>query len=292
MADQLSAIVQKMVDAGESDADIGAYIQHFQGNTKQYTPDSPLAHGLNKQEGSIDAEPSGLAVALNSAAHPQTLGDFAGLLAAPVDATRGVAGMLFSGAKRAISAGGRAAVNAGGAIADTLSPDAVGLVSPRAGNALRIAGKMRDALSEAPIEAPKSPILPQAAQAPVQAPASVASQLTPQELATMKRMGIDPSSLPAGTTVHSPSGLPPLETGTTPFNPAAQQVSKSPQQLLNEQAIAARRAKNAPANLASMLGTPSDADIAGASAVRNATGQWKPTEEQLRAAIQAQLAKQ
>jgi hypothetical protein len=84
--DQLTPIVQKMIDAGESEENIATVIQHFKTQTPQLSAVSNEEPGtftggfvksLKDQVGEAFA---GAKPMLESAAHPQTAGDFAQLL--------------------------------------------------------------------------------------------------------------------------------------------------------------------------------------------------------------------
>ena len=84
MADELKTIVQRMVDAGESEANIGTVIQHF---NRTHAAQPSLGQMLENRpidEAGNPIEPTGhmadLIGALKPVAHPQSAGDFLQLL--------------------------------------------------------------------------------------------------------------------------------------------------------------------------------------------------------------------
>lgn len=112
MADQLEAIVQRMIDAGESEDNIASVIKQIRppyqappghGSAAMLGgPGVPYAEGVNPAESWQNKAAAGL----EPLAHPQTAGDMAGLL---IPSGIGEAyGALKSGIKGYISAGSRA----------------------------------------------------------------------------------------------------------------------------------------------------------------------------------------
>lgn len=127
MPDELNAIVQRMIDAGESEENIGTVIQHFK---PKYQPD-PTTQGATARAMARDAgmlgvnapteqhEPdtfwSGVGKSLKDqilgatvgnpqlqgAAHPSSAGDVASLVFAPTDATRSGTAQMLRGYLRA-----------------------------------------------------------------------------------------------------------------------------------------------------------------------------------------------
>jgi hypothetical protein len=110
MADQLESIVQRMIDAGESEANIASVIKEFRPSTPAGhgtaamlgTPSAPYAEGVNPAESWQNKAAAGL----EPLAHPQTASDVASLL---IPSGMGEAiGAIKSGVKGYISAGQRA----------------------------------------------------------------------------------------------------------------------------------------------------------------------------------------
>lgn len=110
MPDQLEGIVQRMIDANESEENIASVI-------KEYRPPQPAGHGTAAMLGAPsepyaeDVNPADrwqnkAAAGLESLAHPKTAGDFAGLL---IPSGMGEAiGAIKGAVKGYISAGSRA----------------------------------------------------------------------------------------------------------------------------------------------------------------------------------------
>ncbi len=127
MADDIKAIVQRMIDAGESEENIATVIQHF---TSTYQPDPTMqartAQAMSERAGALplghqmrsdapDASPSFLTrigQAMEPIAHPTTFSDIAPLL---IPGTAGAgeisAPSLIRGTLRAVKAGGQAAAD-------------------------------------------------------------------------------------------------------------------------------------------------------------------------------------
>lgn len=97
MADQLESIVQKMIDAGESEDNIASVIKEYRPPYNVPTghgtasmlgaPSEPYAEGVNP----ADRWQNKAAAGLDTLANPRTASDIGHLLMAPTDATRGVA---------------------------------------------------------------------------------------------------------------------------------------------------------------------------------------------------------
>jgi hypothetical protein len=118
-------------------------------------------------------------------------------------------------APKILSGGAKATVRGGGALADTVSPDLVGAVSPRLGNALRVLQKMRNATTTAtdtpvhtpPIAGPMTippedaaAAIPETVKAPavsIPAPESIAAPTPKTAPDPMSRIGTPAAPSPA-----------------------------------------------------------------------------------------------
>lgn len=121
---------------------------------------------------------------------------------------------------------GRGAMRSAAAVGDLVHPDVVGIVSPRAGQVVRVAQKLRNAAAEAPASAPAS--------APAASPAApVAAPAAP----------VAPS--PAAPPITAPAPPVVVRGGDTIALPAAQRTAgqMSEAALTNDVGIAARRLK-------------------------------------------------
>jgi len=163
-----------------------------------------------------------------------------GLLRAPIDLAGRVIGGDFSGAAGDLAGGYalgqvpglvRGGTQAGANVLTTVNPDLVGVVSPRAGNALRVLQNAREAMKAGksePVAAPPESATPQSFESPL--------ELT-------RRLKREHQAKYAATPAETVSGGSP-----PPANPPASPTpagspAKSPQQLLNEEALARRRAE-------------------------------------------------
>ena len=108
MADELQPIVQRMIDAGESEENIATVIQHFKAQEPHL---DSLAEHMQKRTGLLQApvaegaQPSSIMQGLSHLAHPQSLDDFVGLMIPSGVAEGASAAMrLFSRAGKYIAA--------------------------------------------------------------------------------------------------------------------------------------------------------------------------------------------
>lgn len=141
----LNPVVQRMIDAGESEENIATVIQHYTAQSTPYVPDSPLAHHLNEQEGGGDWGQR-LSDAGQSLAHPQTKGDIAGLLIPSGGAE--VIGNALRPIGQAISKYGGAATKLAGSAATALMPSS--MVAP-ARAALNVLGELKPSEWNSPL---------------------------------------------------------------------------------------------------------------------------------------------
>lgn len=143
MPDDQKAIVQRMIDAGESEDNIATVIQHFKngGTGRPYVPTPiPGRNGVPTEAPEPGSHPvmQGLTDMLTPLAHPQTAGDIAGLLI-PSGAGAAVADALKP-VGAAISKYGGAAAKVAGTAATSLMPSA--MVTPMRG-ALKVLGELK-----------------------------------------------------------------------------------------------------------------------------------------------------
>jgi hypothetical protein len=153
------------------------------------------------------------------------LGEATGLLAS-LQAPK-VVGTVAGAATRGVTTAAAQALDKAGVVG-AIAPDLVGLASPRAAHAMRIAQKVTQALSERDAAAPVAAV-PAEPVAPV-APVVPAAAAAPAEL-------VPPvASVPQLASPPAPAGLQP-----TPES-AAMAAALPDQRALNEAALAARRA--------------------------------------------------
>jgi hypothetical protein len=229
MADDMTAIVQRMIDAGESEENIGSVIQHYK---KAYTPDPTMqaetARAIGRSQGlgfgasrppvtdelgrpQKSTEPDtfigGFAKsikdqilnatvnnpALEAAARPQSASDLTALML--LNSPGALTGAV-KGAKDAARAIPKALAKIP---VDALDADLVSIASPRAGAAIRKAQQVQAVLSKGAIAAPAVSEIPAAVdvgQAAADARAARAARfgtqtatLTPEQLAAQSASG-------------------------------------------------------------------------------------------------------
>jgi hypothetical protein len=151
----------------------------------------------------------------------------------------------------------RAAAGAKAGLAAIPPSEVVGMISPRLGHAVRVGQAMRGAM-------PAEPAVPP--QAPASSMPS-ASELSPLELTRQLNAAYRAAHAPTSP-VESVSGGTPLPvdpplSGSTPEAATALPKPKSPQQLLNEEALARRRAalQTQPTQVPEVLADLSPAEI-------------------------------
>jgi hypothetical protein len=224
---QLRTIVQRMIDAGEPEENIASVIRSYK--TAPETSTAPLRPSLSPvfesgQEPLIQRlQQLASRVSLANPERPQIVPELQplGRLAELADRlmpflvpTTQAAGAAVPEAAGAV---GRAGKAVGGAALD-VNPDLVGLLSPRLANAVRIAQRARKAVG--PSEEATSPA------------ESVSGGTPPPS-------GPHPSEVPVSASQGAP--LAPYEEAIA--RAKAAEKGKSPQQLLNEEALARRRAE-------------------------------------------------
>jgi|SRR6185295_17152256 len=175
----LEAVVQRMIDAGESEENIAAVIRSKPAAAAPPTVDRypRRADGMPAvtSDTSDSETPSPLLAMLGPYAHPETLTDFARILTLPVDsvrrafaatlsmaAARSGAATTAQAVKAVPGAAVRGAVKGVAAVGDVVDPDVIGVVSPRVGKAVELAQKMRTKLPAgvAPVAAEDATSLP------------------------------------------------------------------------------------------------------------------------------------
>lgn len=187
------------------------------------------------------------------------------LLNHPAHAIGNVAGgIALGGAVSGAKAAAGSAVRGAAGVADTVGPDAVGVFSPRAGNALRVAQKVRDRMAPQKPSAPEAPATPAASAPPSAAPETPAT--APSTPAP-----------PAGPAAAPPSSLKAAA--------AAEKLKLSPKEFEAfrdlvqqgydpDKVLKAIQGQRAASTLQQRLGTPTNAEVDATVADRNATGRW------------------
>jgi len=146
--DGLNPIVQKMIDAGESEENIATVIKHYKAQAVPQVSALDMVSGkVGRDTGETPAAPdwkSNLAGALEPMAHPQTAGDFAGLLL-PGEAGTAVMNKIVSPAVAGVKKYGGAVAEFGTSLLPTKAKAALGVLktlSPTEWNSpLTVAGR-------------------------------------------------------------------------------------------------------------------------------------------------------
>ena len=255
-----------------------------------------------------DAPPSGAIEALGPLAHPQTFTDFARLLTLPVDtvrrayaaaltmaAARPAAAAAVNAVKSAPGAAVRGAVNGTAAVGDVVSPDVIGMVSPRAGKVVQVAQKIRDArAAAAPAVTEVAPVAEVAPAAPVTspvtaAPAAVVDEFTAARTAKAAaptntlpdQKALNETALAARRLAYQKSQQA-AGAAAEPIVPASGKMRFTAAEMKLFAAFRSKGLSLADAQtavqdakaLAAKLGGASDAEMKAAVAHRAATGQW------------------
>lgn len=245
--------------ASMSDADMSAaaaklYADHQESTAPPAVPRD--ARGMPKvSSDTSDAPPSNLLAMLGPFAHPETLTDFARLLTLPVDSVKkALAAVATSSAARtAVTSAARGAVRGTAAVGDTVSPDVVGVVSPRAGRLLEAAQRIRKAMDTTAAATPR-------AAAPVAAPVETAPAALAPETPTAAPV---PAPMSPSAALASKVKLSGAE-----FQMVQKLVERG---MAEEQALQNVLGQRA---LIDRLGLPTTEQVRQSIASRNASGRW------------------